>query len=122
MSNHYDPDFEASEIKRREERVFGLGGVPAQREASMQLSAKIEQAETVRTQGDHVTRPAHYGGEANPFEQIKIIEHYQLGFHEGNVLKYLLRWRSKDGIKDLQKALYYLQRFVEREVRMREKP
>jgi len=100
MSNHYDPEFEAKE-------TLGMGAVHvAQRKAD---------------QGEAVTRPAHYGGEANPFEPIKIIEHYQLGFHEGNVLKYLLRWRSKDGIKDLQKALYYLQRFVEREVKMQEK-
>lgn len=62
-------------------------------------------------------RPAHYGGEANPHEPIKIIEHYSLGFHLGNTIKYLLRAGLKSGeptLKDLQKARWYLDRGIER--------
>lgn len=53
-------------------------------------------------------RPSHYGGNENPFEPIKIIEHYDLGFNLGNVLKYILRHKKKDGLKDLKKALTYI--------------
>ena len=53
-------------------------------------------------------RPLHYGGDENPFEPIKIIEHYDLGFNLGNVLKYILRHKKKDGLKDLKKALTYI--------------
>ena len=53
-------------------------------------------------------RPLHYGGNENPFEPIKIIEHYDLGFNLGNVLKYILRHKKKDGLKDLKKALTYI--------------
>jgi hypothetical protein len=60
---------------------------------------------------DEWDRPEHYGGEENPFEPIKIIEHYELGFNLGNTLKYILRLGKKKGepeMKDLKKAYTYL--------------
>ena len=57
-----------------------------------------------------VNHPKHYGGEDNPFEVIKIINHYGLNFELGNVIKYLIRADKKGNRKqDLQKALWYLQ-------------
>ena len=61
-------------------------------------------------------RPSHYGGDANPHEAIKVIEHYGLGFHLGNALKYIMRAGKKQGeqeVKDLQKAYWYLGRYIE---------
>lgn len=52
----------------------------------------------------------HYKG--FPFEPVDIAEAYQLNFNEGNIVKYLLRWRKKDGIKDLRKARYYIERLI----------
>jgi hypothetical protein len=52
----------------------------------------------------------HYKG--YPFEPVDIAEAYQLDFNEGNIVKYLLRWRKKDGIKDLRKARYYIERLI----------
>jgi hypothetical protein len=61
-----------------------------------------------------VNHPAHYGGEDNPFEPIKIIEHYDLNFMLGNCTKYVLRAGKKgDKIEDLEKALFYLQREID---------
>ena len=37
------------------------------------------------------------------------------GFLSGNALKYLIRYEQKDGIKDLKKALDYIERLVELE-------
>lgn len=60
-------------------------------------------------------RPAHYGGEANPFEPIKIIEYYSLGFHLGNSIKYILRSPFKNAeLADLKKARWYLDRLIVR--------
>ena len=56
--------------------------------------------------------PKHYGGENNPFEPIKIIEHYGLNFQIGNVIKYLLRaGRKEDNAyeQDIRKAIHYLE-------------
>ena len=63
----------------------------------------------------NVEHPDHYGGEENPFEVIKIIEHYQLDFHIGNTLKYIIRSGKKDSnkeVEDLEKAAWYLQRKI----------
>ena len=55
----------------------------------------------------------HYKGYA--FEVVDIAEMYDLNFAEGNVLKYLLRWRRKDGLTDLMKARDYLNRLIAQE-------
>jgi hypothetical protein len=36
-----------------------------------------------------------------------------IGFLEGNVIKYLARWRGKGGLQDLHKAAHYLDKLVE---------
>lgn len=59
---------------------------------------------------DAVNHPSHY--QARGVEVIDVIEAFGLGFHEGNVVKYLLRWRRKDGLQDLKKAQWYLDRFI----------
>lgn len=35
------------------------------------------------------------------------------GFYWGNVIKYVARWKDKNGIEDLQKAKDYLERLIE---------
>ncbi len=35
------------------------------------------------------------------------------GFLRGNVIKYIARYRDKDGLKDVYKAKHYLERLVE---------
>jgi hypothetical protein len=63
---------------------------------------------------DNVVRPKHYGGEANPHEPIKVIEHYGLGFCLGNAIKYILRADKKGSlIDDLKKARWYLDREIQ---------
>lgn len=36
-------------------------------------------------------------------------------FVEGNVIKYVCRWRDKNGVEDLKKAISYLQRLIKKE-------
>lgn len=71
-----------------------------------------------------VNHPAHYGGEDNPYEVIKVIRAWGLGFCLGNAVKYISRAGKKDPtkeIEDLEKARWYLdehikQRKVEKEI------
>ena len=55
-------------------------------------------------------RPNHYKKQPEP---IEVIENWQLGFHLGNVVKYISRWQDKGGIQDLEKAKWYLERFIQ---------
>ena len=42
-----------------------------------------------------VDHPSHYGGADNPYEAIKVIEAWQLGFCLGNTVKYISRAGKK---------------------------
>ena len=55
--------------------------------------------------GDHYKKH-----KIQPFD---IIDEYGLSFYEGNVLKYLLRHRDKNGKEDLLKAKHYLDCVIE---------
>lgn len=61
-----------------------------------------------------VVHPTHYGGKNNPYEAIKVIENWNLGFCLGNTIKYISRAGKKDNIiQDLEKALFYLDREIQ---------
>ena len=38
-----------------------------------------------------------------------------IGFFEGNVIKYVSRWKQKNGIADLEKAAHYIDLLIELE-------
>jgi len=62
---------------------------------------------------DLVNHPEHYGGKDNPYEAIKVIEAWTLGFHLGNTVKYISRsGRKGSEITDLKKARWYLDRYI----------
>lgn len=64
-----------------------------------------------------VDHPPHYGGADNPYEAIKVIEAWGLGFCLGNAVKYISRAGRKGvtpALEDLQKAAWYLHREIER--------
>tara|TARA_R110002020_G_scaffold12409_6_gene45498 strand:+ start:6624 stop:6920 length:297 start_codon:yes stop_codon:yes gene_type:complete len=68
----------------------------------------------VKDQGTSAIRPAHYRQGA--IEVIVAIEAlFGDQYHAGNVLKYLARYRYKNGIEDLKKAEWYLQRLIQLE-------
>ena len=68
-----------------------------------------------------VNHPAHYGGADNPYEAIRVIEEWNLGFHLGNTVKYIARaGRKRDNageyvpaVEDLKKARWYLDRLIQ---------
>jgi hypothetical protein len=36
-----------------------------------------------------------------------------LGYFEGNIVKYVSRWKDKGGVQDLEKARHYLDKLIE---------
>lgn len=66
--------------------------------------------------GDPVSRPQHYTqGMPEGVEVIDIIRAQDAGFEHANVIKYILRWKYKNGVEDLKKAQQYLQWLIEKE-------
>ena len=58
-----------------------------------------------------VTEPAYYQKGIQP---IDYIESWGMGYCEGNVLKYITRFRYKNGREDLLKARWYLDRLIDK--------
>lgn len=60
------------------------------------------------------------GGDHYKTKKIQPVEYIHansIGFFEGNVIKYVTRWKSKNGIKDLEKARHYIDLLIELEQR-----
>lgn len=64
------------------------------------------------SQKEAVNHPSHYN--AGSIEVIDAIEDWDLGFHEGNVVKYVARAKHKGKeLEDLKKARWYLERKIQ---------
>jgi hypothetical protein len=50
-------------------------------------------------------------------QPIVYIHANNLGFCEGNVVKYVTRWRDKGGEADLRKAIHYLELLIQLEIK-----
>jgi len=75
------------------------------------LSSMVDTCEEGSSSVSQDTRPSYYGRDIG-VEVIDIIEEWSLGFHLGNVLKYLVRAGKKESKSmDLKKALWYAKRF-----------
>ena len=65
-----------------------------------------------------VSHPSHYQSETG-LEVIDVIEAFTFDLKgieatdTGNVLKYMCRWKNKNGLQDLEKAQWYLTHLIE---------
>ena len=50
-----------------------------------------------------------------PIEPWDFIVKNNLGYLEGNIIKYITRYKKKNGIEDLLKAQHYLEKLIEEE-------
>jgi hypothetical protein len=58
--------------------------------------------------------PTHYAIDEGVIECIDYIESHAFDFLEGNVIKYVTRYQHKNGVEDLKKARWYLNRLIQR--------
>lgn len=56
---------------------------------------------------------SHYKDKA--IQPIEYIHANKMGFCEGNVVKYITRWKEKNGVADLEKAKHYIELLIELE-------
>ena len=57
----------------------------------------------------------HY--KAMAIQPVEFIHANSSPYFEGNVIKYVCRWRAKNGVDDLKKAKHYLELLIELESR-----
>lgn len=64
-----------------------------------------------------VSHPSHYQSK-NGIEVIDVIEAFTDGLEgieavcAGNAIKYLCRWNKKNGVQDLEKSIWYVQKLI----------
>ena len=56
---------------------------------------------------------AHY--KQMPLEHWDLVALAGLDYYQGNITKYVMRWRDKGGLEDLKKARHYLDKYIELE-------
>lgn len=54
----------------------------------------------------------HYGP-GTDLQHWDLVAMYGWDYFQGQVIKYLMRWRKKNGVEDLEKAAHYLQKYIE---------
>lgn len=64
---------------------------------------------------ERVVHPLHYN---KGIEMWDYAHSHNLDFFEGNIVKYVTRWKHKNGIEDLKKAKQYLDKLIELESRI----
>lgn len=62
-------------------------------------------ANSMQVGGDHYNR--------RPIQHWDFVTSHDYGYLEGQITKYLFRWRDKNGVQDLQKASHFLQKLAE---------
>lgn len=66
---------------------------------------------------DMVNHPPHYQSQ-NGLEAIDVIEAFTAGLEgieavdTANAIKYILRWKNKNGVEDLKKARWYIEHLI----------
>lgn len=75
----------------------------------------MDEQEIIRNfrKGDEINNPPHYN--QGSIEVFDFIEDQNLGYCEGNIVKYICRHPHKgNSLQDLKKANWYLSRLIER--------
>ena len=81
------------------------------------LKQQIVDTEPYECDDKMVSHPDHYQSN-NGLEVIDAIEAFTEGLEgieatdTGNVLKYMCRWKKKNGLQDLKKAMWYLNHLI----------
>lgn len=84
---------------------MAMPGTPRQFHTTPSPSSALE----VQIAGDHYKKLQ--------IQPVEYIHANSLPFIEGNVVKYITRWRAKGGVKDLEKAKHFIDLLIELENR-----
>lgn len=65
---------------------------------------------------DNKIIPGYYG---NEIDVIKFVMTNNLDFMQGNIIKYIVRYKNKNGLEDLLKAREYIDRLIEEQYKIK---
>lgn len=103
---------EQKDAVRRPQSRFAAGEVEPQ-QFSIPTAWVDDPAFKPATANDIQVAGDHY--KSKSIQPWDYIASNQLGYFEGNIVKYVSRWKDKGGVNDLRKAQHYLQKLIELE-------
>lgn len=87
----------AAEHRQRERFIQGTGDEP-----------HFPDANTAQQIGGE-----HYRVHGTTLQHWDVVRLFKLDYFQGQVTKYVMRWRDKNGVEDLRKAAHYLAKYIE---------
>ena len=75
-----------------------------------QESKTMVHKEYMKATEDDNLNPMHY---KNGIECFEYISSHNMSYEEGNVIKYITRYKNKNGLEDLKKARWYLDKLIQ---------
>lgn len=78
------------------------------RDRNKQLAGMVDGNANARQVGG-----GHYRDKNPEFQHWDLMAVNHAGYFEGQITKYIARWREKNGVQDLEKAGHYLQKLME---------
>ena len=94
---------------------FGFGDVTEQKDDTVENKKgckKCGKEKACKPKKEKVNSPDHYN--TGRVEVIDAIEDWNLGFNDGNAIKYIARHQHKgESIQDIEKAIWYLKRHLD---------
>lgn len=85
----------------------------AQSDDEYYVELSVPYSEAPAKPGRESVAPDYYM--ASDTDVLAFVLTHRLSFVEGNVVKYVVRWRKKGGLDDLRKAKEYLERLIAHE-------
>ena len=74
------------------------------------VAARIRKIRNAESANGHQVGGQHY---AKPIQHWDYVIAQGLGYFEGQITKYVSRWRDKNGLEDLKKARHFLDKLIE---------
>src|SRR5690606_4389657 len=83
---------------------YHLNGLWNEKDFRLYSLPSNERLDNAQVGGDHYKK--------HKFSPWDIIDEYQLDFYAGNIIKYVLRAKDKNGVEDLKKARHYIDKLI----------
>jgi hypothetical protein len=81
-----------------------------------QVKVPIQYPDELTTKIHQTINDVQYGGNHYKSKAIQPWDYVaanNLGYFEGSIIKYVSRWKDKNGVEDLQKARHFLDKLIE---------
>jgi hypothetical protein len=111
LAKGYTTEQITAKLKASKQYVYDIKSKEKYRAVGTPVKKEKTDEKPITTSNDIQVGGVHYK-ELDP-QPWDVIQSWGMGFLSGNVIKYLARYESKNGIEDLQKARHYLDKLIE---------